>query len=417
VRIAIVGGGVSGLTAAYLLARKHEVVVFEQDRRIGGHTNTVDVTESGRTIPVDTGFIVFNDRTYPNFIALMQKLGVESRESSMSFSVRCERTGLEYNGTSFRTLFAQKRNALRPRFLRMLTEILRFNREALEALKADSEQTLGAYLERNRYSATFRDYYVVPMGAAIWSAPAAAMLAFPLRFFVAFFKNHGMLSVNDRPVWRTVVGGSRSYLGPLCRSFANSVRLDAPVISVRRDDPGVLVRWKPPTEAAREERFDHVIMACHSDQALKLLADPTNAEREVLGAMPYQENEAILHTDASVLPRRRPAWAAWNYHVPATPLARVSVTYSMNILQGIDSRTQYLVTLNRSDIIAPEKILRRIVYHHPQYTLAGVDARARWREISGTRNTHYCGAYWANGFHEDGVSSALRVGAAFGESL
>lgn len=416
-RIAIVGGGVSGLTAAYLLARKHEIVVFEQDRRIGGHTNTVDVTESDRTIPVDTGFIVFNDRTYPNFIALMQKLGVESRESSMSFSVRCERTGLEYNGTSFRTLFAQKRNALSPRFLRMLTEILRFNREALEALKADSEQTLGAYLEHNRYSATFRDYYVIPMGAAIWSAPAAAMLAFPLRFFVAFFKNHGMLSVNDRPVWRTVVGGSRSYLGPLCRSFASTIRTDAPVISVRRDEPGVLVRWKPATEAAREERFDHVIMACHSDQALKLLADPTSDEREVLGAMPYQENEAILHTDASVLPRRRPAWAAWNYHVPATPLERVSVTYSMNILQGIDSQTQYLVTLNRSDIIAPEKILRRIVYHHPQYTLAGVDARARWREISGRRNTHYCGAYWANGFHEDGVSSALRVGAAFGESL
>ena len=416
-RIAIVGGGVSGLTAAYLLARKHEVVVFEQDRRIGGHTNTVDVTEADRTIPVDTGFIVFNDRTYPNFIALMQKLGVESRESSMSFSVRCERTGLEYNGTSFRTLFAQKRNALRPRFLRMLTEVLRFNREAIEALKADSEQTLGAYLERNRYSPNFRDYYVVPMGAAIWSAPAAAMLAFPLRFFVAFFKNHGMLSVNDRPVWRTVVGGSRSYLGPLCQGFADSVRLDAPVISVRRDAPGVVVRWKPATEGAREERFDHVIMACHSDQALKLLADPTEAEREVLGVMPYQENEAILHTDASVLPRRRLAWAAWNYHVPATPLERVSVTYSMNILQGIDSQTQYLVTLNRSDIIAPEKILRRIVYHHPQYTLAGVDARARWREISGRLNTHYCGAYWANGFHEDGVSSALRVGAAFGESL
>ncbi|MFZ4573749.1 MAG: NAD(P)/FAD-dependent oxidoreductase [Phycisphaerales bacterium] len=416
-RIAVVGGGISGLVAANALSRGHEVVVFERDTRLGGHTNTIEVRESGRAIPVDTGFIVFNDRTYPNFIALMNRLGVPSRQSEMSFSVRCERTGLEYNGTSVRSLFSQKRNAVSPAFLRMIAEILRFNREAPAAVGGEADQTLGEYLSRGKYSRYFQEYYIVPMGAAIWSAPAAAMLSFPLRFFVSFFKNHGMLSVGDRPVWRTIVGGSNSYLKPLCEPFRDRALLGAEVTGIARAAESVRVRWRQDGAEERADSFDHVVLACHADQAARMLEDPSDAERDVLGAMPFQENEAILHTDASVMPKRKLAWAAWNYHVPQTPTERVSVTYNMNILQGIDSERQYCVTLNRADLIDPQKVIRRITYHHPRYTLAGVAARARWAEISGPRRTHYCGAYWLNGFHEDGVNSALRVCAALGESL
>jgi len=414
VKIAVVGSGIAGMTAAHVLSRKHDVIMFESDSRIGGHTHTHRIDDAGRSLNIDTGFIVFNHKTYPNFTKLLAKIGVESRESSMSFSVRCETTGLEYNGTSLATLFARRRNALNPRFLGMLMDIIRFNKESTEASESSLRGTLGDFLKSGGYSRYFRDYYIVPMGAAIWSAPPAAMLEFPLKFFVMFFRNHGMLSVNDRPVWRTVVGGSSSYIGPLTSPFSRNVRLDSRVTRVTRSHDHVLVECE---DGAQSERFDHVVFACHADQALATLGDSTQSERDVLGAMPFQKNEAILHTDASVMPVRPAAWAAWNYHVLKTDSARVPVTYSMNILQGLSTNTQYMVTLNRSDAIDASKIIRRLSYQHPQYTLEGMRARARWKEISGVGSTHYCGAYWFNGFHEDGVNSALRVCESFGESL
>jgi len=415
VKIAVVGSGIAGLTAAHLLSRKHDVILYEADSRIGGHTHTHSIDDAGRRLNIDTGFIVFNHKTYPNFTKLLSMLGVESRESSMSFSVRCERTGLEYNGTSLATLFAKKRNAINLRFLGMLMDIVRFNKESTEASESSLNGTLGEFLKSGGYSRYFRDYYIVPMGAAIWSAPPAAMLGFPLRFFVMFFRNHGMLSVNDRPVWRTVVGGSGSYISPMTERILGNIRLNAPVTRITRIDDHAVVECD--AVGSRAERFDHVVLACHSDQSLAMLGDPTEAERSVLSALPYQENEAILHTDSSVMPTRRAAWAAWNYHVLKTDSARVPVTYSMNILQGLPTQTQYMVTLNRSEAIDSSKVIRRLRYHHPQYTLKGMQARKRWNTISGVNRTHYCGAYWFNGFHEDGVNSALRVCEHFGEAL
>lgn len=408
-KIAVVGAGVAGLTTAHLLSRRHEVHVFEADGRPGGHTHTVEVDGT----PVDTGFIVFNDWTYPNFIKLMAKLGVASQLSDMSFSVKAEPTGWEYNGTSLNALFAQRLNLLRPSFLGMVRDILRFNRQA--AADADTLEptvTLQDYLARGGYGQVFIDHYIVPMGAAIWSSPAEKMAEFPAAFFFRFFKNHGMLSVEARPVWRTLRGGSRAYLGPLTAPFRDRVHLNDPVKRIHRHENAVAVS----TEKG-EAFFDQVVLACHSDQALRLLADPFPAEREVLGAIPYQENSTVLHTDAAVMPRRPLAWASWNYLVPRESRARVAVTYWMNKLQALAGPRQYFVSLNMEDRISPDKILRRFTYHHPVFTRAGVAAQARWGEISGKNRTHYCGAYWRNGFHEDGVVSGLRVAEAFGEAL
>jgi predicted NAD/FAD-binding protein len=322
----------------------------------------------------------------------------------MSFSVSCEHTGIEYNGASLHTLFARRQNVISLRFFQMLVDILRFNRESTRILADSSDLTLGEYLHSNRYSDAFRDLYILPMGSAIWSAPLDGMLRFPLRFFVAFMKNHGMLSINDRPQWRTIVGGSQAYIQPLSAPFRDSIRLSSRVLSIRRFADRVEVTWPGGTES-----FDHVVLACHADQSLKLLSDPSPEELEVLGAMPFQENLAILHTDERLMPSRRAVWASWNSHVPRTRGDSVAVTYNMNILQGLKSSTQYLVTLNHVQAIREERIIKRIVYHHPQYTLAGVKARERWSQISGPRRTHYCGAYWLNGFHEDGVASSMRV--------
>jgi predicted NAD/FAD-binding protein len=405
VRIAIVGAGIAGNVAARELHRDHDVTVFEAGRHIGGHTHTHDVEMHGRHWQVDTGFIVFNDRTYPNFIALLDELGVESQESSMSFSVRDEAADLEYNGTSLNSLFAQRRNVLRPAFLGMVRDILRFNREAPLLLEEPGgELPLGELLARSRYGRAFVDHYVVPMGAAIWSTDPASMLRFPARFFVRFLHNHGMLTVNDRPTWRTVRGGSARYVEKLTAPFRDRIHLATPVEQVRRIPGAVLV--KPRGHEA--QRFDAVFLACHSDQALALLADPGNAEREVLGAIPYQANEAVLHTDARLMPRRRLAWAAWNYHVRPDG-GPVALTYNMNILQRLDAPQPFLVTLNHTDAIDPERIIRRVTYHHPLYTPASVAAQARHREIDGARATYYCGAWLRNGFHEDGVASALAA--------
>jgi predicted NAD/FAD-binding protein len=386
---------------------------------VGGHTHTHAVELGSREYAVDTGFIVFNDWTYPRFMALMRHLGVSWQPSDMSFSVRSEVTGLEYNGTSLNSLFAQRLNLLRPSFLRMVREILRFNREAPALLEADGDgPTLGEFLEQGRYGEPFVRDYVLPMGAAIWSATRSAMLDFPARYFVRFFANHGFLSVDDRPVWQVVQGGSSSYLDPITRPFADRIHLRTPVESIARGNDGVLVRAR----GREAERFDHIVLACHSDQALAMLADPSDAEREVVGAIGYQENEVLLHTDSSIMPRKRLAWAAWNYHLTDGGLGRseapVAVTYWMNKLQGLEAPEQFLVTLNWSDRIDPERVLRRLVYHHPVYTHAAVRAQARWDQVSSHETrTWYCGAYWFNGFHEDGVRSGLRVAEAFGLGL
>lgn len=411
-RIAIIGSGIAGNTIAYHLQREHDITVFEAGSHIGGHTHTHDIELDGRRHAVDTGFIVFNDRTYPNFIALLDELGVAWQPSHMSFSVRCEKTGLEYNGTNLNALFAQRRNLLRPAFYRMIQDILRFNRQALELLAEGSEIRLGDYLAQNGYGQDFIDYYIIPMGSAIWSTEARQMLQFPARFFVRFFHHHGMLTVNDRPQWRVIRGGSASYVEALTAGFRDRIRLNTPVAEVRRLKRSV--RVKP--VGGVEESFDWVFFACHSDQALAMLKDPSAAEREVLGAIPYQENSIYLHTDRSLLPKRKLAWAAWNYHVTAKPLDRVAVTYNMNILQGLDAREQILVTLNHTDHINPAKVIKRLTYHHPVYTTAGTLAQARHGEISGINRTAYCGAYWRNGFHEDGVVSALAALRHFREA-
>ncbi|MBC3952568.1 NAD(P)/FAD-dependent oxidoreductase [Pseudomonas folii] len=414
-KIAIIGSGIAGLTSAYLLNRSHDITVFEAADWIGGHTHTVDVKVNGRDYAIDTGFIVFNDWTYPNFIRLLGQLGVNFKPTEMSFSVSDPKTRTEYNGNNLNSLFAQRSNLLSLSFWGMLRDILRFNREALADLESQRiahDTTLGDYLHSRGYGERFIEHYIVPMGAAIWSMSLADMLAFPLQFFVRFFKNHGLLSVSNRPQWCVIEGGSSRYIEPLTASFAERIRLSCPVNSVERDAEGVTIH-----SAAGSERFDKVVFACHSDQALKMLAQPSAAEQEILGALPYAENDVVLHTDIRLLPKRPLAWASWNYRLGGGEQQLAAVTYDMNILQGIDSDTTFCVSLNQTDAIDPNKILARYTYAHPQYSLAGVDAQARWPELAGINHTWFCGAYWANGFHEDGVVSGLRVASALGESL
>jgi predicted NAD/FAD-binding protein len=403
-RIAVIGSGISGMVAAYKLSRTHDVTVYESGDHIGGHTHTVDVEFAGREYAVDTGFIVFNDWTYPNFVRLLDELDVPWQPSDMSFSVRCEKSGLEYNGTSINSLFAQRRNIMRPSFLRMVADIVRFNRHAPQLLKGGNDTpTLSEYLGREGYSTYFIEHYIIPMGAAIWSSRPVDMLNFPARFFVEFFANHGFLSVDNRPTWRVIRGGSREYAKRLTAPFAAGIRLNTPVASLQRQPHQVAVRLKNGTV----ENFDQVFIACHSDQALRLLSDPSHEERDILGAIPYQANEALLHTDASLMPSRPLAWAAWNYHLPPEKFGRVTVTYNMNILQSLQAPAQFLLTLNRGEAVDPRAVLGRYVYHHPVYTGAAVAAQQRRHEINGVRRTYYCGAYWSYGFHEDGVNSAL----------
>jgi len=415
VKIAIIGAGISGLVAAWLLHHEHEVTVFEADARIGGHTATIDVDLDGERHAIDTGFIVFNDRTYPNFIRLMDQLGVASRPSVMSFSVSSDSEGIEYAGSNLDTLFAQRGNLLKPAFWRMLRDILRFNREAahdLEQGKLSPGLSLGDYLRDGGYSREFRDWYLIPMGAAIWSSGTRGMSEFPVEFFVRFFRNHGLLSISDQPQWRTIVGGSRAYLKPLTRGFEQQIRCGDPVQRLRRDESGVELE----TRAGHCQRFDQVVIGCHSDQALAMLGDASAAERQVLAAIPYRDNEVILHTDERLLPRSRRAWAAWNYRLRHEPTATELpvLSYDMNILQGIESRHTYCVTLNDGGSIDPARIIGRYSYSHPVFTLEGQRAQQRLHEINGVRRTWFCGAWCANGFHEDGVSSAVEVARALG---
>ncbi|MGE3314314.1 MAG: NAD(P)/FAD-dependent oxidoreductase [Planctomycetaceae bacterium] len=412
-RIAVVGSGISGLAAAYRLRERHDVTIFEANGYLGGHTNTVDVAIAGEQHAVDTGFIVFNDRTYPHFCALLSELGVESRQTSMSFSVRCDRTGLEYNGTSLNGLFAQRRNLIRPRFYQMLRDILRFNREAAQLAvggddaESNRRMTVREYLDLQRYSREFIDHYLVPMGSAIWSSPSGRFGGFPIRFVAEFFHNHGLLSLRDRPTWRVVEGGSRSYVTAMRARFGRRVvvRLNSPVQSVRRSQEDVAIQLR----AGGVERFDHILFACHADQALRMLADPSQAEREILSAFPYERNVALLHTDASMLPRNRRAWASWNARVSERDESHATVTYCMNILQQIRSRHVFCVSLNSEEFVDRSRVIGRFVYEHPVFNSRRDAAQARQQELLSVNRSSYCGAYWRNGFHEDGVMSALAV--------
>lgn len=416
-KIAVVGSGVSGLVCAYLLGEAHEVTLFERDQRLGGHANTVDVTLDGRTFPVDTGFIVFNPGRYPGFVRLLDRLRVPSVPTRMSFSMRCDRTGLEYGGATLSGLFARRRNAIDPGFLRMLSEIRRFGLAGERLVGAvDDRETVGEHLRSAGYSARFVNHYLIPMGASIWSMPPERFADFPLRALLGFFHNHGMLRPWKPPQWRTIEGGSRRYVDAIAAAIRargpDRIRLGVGVESTERRPDGVRLRTSEGIEDA-----DEVILATHSDQSLAMLTDASAAERETLSAIAYQPNDAVLHTDESILPRRRAAWSGWNYHAGAEPGAPVAVTYLMNALQPLPTETPVCVTLNAESRIDPAKIIARFRYHHPQYNADAFAAQRRHAEISAMNRTHYCGAYWGYGFHEDGVQSALRVCAAFGASL
>lgn len=403
-RIAIIGSGISGLVCAHRLAAKHDVTIFEANSYAGGHTNTIDLPEAG--LSIDTGFIVFNDRTYPNFIELITELGVASQNTEMSFSVRCDQTGLEYRGADLDGLFAQRRNLFRPRFYHFLREIVRFNRVAVQdEPDLDEATTVAEYFQQRRFSRMFLDKYFLPMASAIWSCPTGTIEEFPIRFLIEFYRHHGLLSINDRPQWKVICGGSKSYVTALLKPLRHNIELNQPVKHIARSDESVSIHL---TDEVRE--FDHVIFACHSDQALQILGDHASpVERQVLGSFPYEANEAVLHTDTSLLPKRRRAWASWNYHLPETPSQHASLTYNMNILQGINSEETYCVTLNDTSRIAPEKIIRTIQYAHPIFTSQRKTAQSRHHELLGPNRTSFCGAYWGNGFHEDGVNSAINV--------
>lgn len=404
--IAIIGGGIAGNTLAYHLHKQHQITLFESNDYLGGHTHTHQVNVGGQQHSVDTGFIVFNDKTYPEFERILRENQVEWRDSAMSFSVRNETSGLEYNGTTLNSLFAQRRNLFSLSFYRMVKDILRFNKQSLALLAPGNEMPLGEYLQLHGYSAQFIRDYIMPMGAAIWSTDAEQMLQFPARFFVRFFHHHGMLSIDQRPQWRTIVGGSARYLDKISAGYRDRVQLGTSVTAVVRHAQGVNIT----TNHGNTHTFDYVFFACHSDEALQILgAEATAAEREVLSAIPYQDNTVYLHTDAKLMPKRPLAWAAWNYHVTAKPSGKVQVTYNMNILQGIRSTEPLLVTLNYTEAIDPAKVIKKLHYRHPLYTLAGAAAQARHADISGANRTAYAGAYWRNGFHEDGVVSALAA--------
>src|SRR3954454_5903292 len=404
-KIAIVGAGVSGLVAAHLLHDRHEIRVFEAAARPGGHANTVSVDIGGATHGVDTGFVVYNERNYPRFVRLLDRLDVATPPTDMSFGVSDEHGRFEYASTSPNGLFARRAHLASPRFLRMLAEVPRFQREARTLLASDEDPSLAEWLERRRVSPAFVDRLIVPQAAAVWSADPRQMWSFPARFLAEFFANHGMLELGGRPRWRTVTGGSRRYVDALVAPLRERLRLATPVRAIHRRSEHVTVE----PHGGEPERFDAVVLATHSDQALALLADATPREHEVLGAIPYQRNDVVLHTDRRLLPRRRRAWAAWNFHLLDEPVERTTITYHLNRLQGLRADREFCVTLNRTEAIDPERILMRTEYAHPVFTRESLAAQKRFGEISGRARIHYCGAYWRWGFHEDGVWSALRA--------
>lgn len=409
-RIAIVGGGISGLSAAWLLSREHEVVLFEANDYLGGHTDTHRVEIEGQILHVDTGFIVHNRQNYPLLTRLFDDLGIARKPTTMSFSVQDAGSGLEYNATSLDALFCQRRNLISPRFWGMLRDIVRFyrNAEALLDLPGPGP-TLGEYLTTHGYGAAFRNQHLLPMASALWSSPTSGIVDFPAKYLVQFMANHHMLELGKRPSWQVLCGGSRTYVDAMQARWQASVRLRTPVRRIMRDAHGVSVDSRDGSE-----RFDQVVLACHSDQALALLADASVAERDILGAIPYQNNDTVLHTDASLLPSRRKAWAAWNAYIPADPAQTCTLSYCMNLLQGLNVDTPLVVTLNRSQDIDPARILVRRTYRHPVYTHAAVAAQMHRRQIQGVNRTWFAGAYWGWGFHEDGIRSGVEVAQALG---
>ncbi|WP_348734603.1 FAD-dependent oxidoreductase [Rheinheimera texasensis] len=413
-RIAVIGGGISGMMSWYLLRQQHQVTLFEAGNYLGGHTATVDVSVNGREYAVDTGFIVFNNWTYPLFNRFIAELQVPFQHTTMSFAVTDRAADFEYNGNNLWSLFSQKRNLLRPFFWRMLRDIVRFNKIAKQAVadnSADLDLPIDAFLQKHQLGNDMRDKYLLPMGAAIWSAGLIAMPDFPLRFFLQFCNNHGLLNINDRPQWAVIKGGSRQYVNAmLAKCGTDGIRLNSPVAQVRRFDESVEIALAD----GSTEHFDQVVFACHSDQALKMLADATATERQVLGGIAYQDNDVVLHTDIRLLPKRKAAWAAWNYLLGADAATRATLSYNMNMLQGISSDTTFVVSLNASNQIAAEHVLRRFTYAHPVYNQSTMQSQARRSEINGQNRSYFCGAYWYNGFHEDGVRSAVDVAAMLG---
>ena len=403
-RIAIIGSGISGLTAAYLLNHDHEITLYEANDHIGGHTHTHDIEIEGKIWAVDSGFIVYNERTYPNFIRILDELGVERKQTRMGFSVKSVSNDLEYAGHSLDGLFSQRRNLIRPSFWRMIKSILRFKKESEEQLnELPLDMTIGSFLEKNHYPSEFIEHFIIPMGAAIWSTMPNMMTEIPAVFFIRFFQNHGILAIKDKPTWWVINGGSKNYVKKMTAGFTDRIMVSTPVKRVKRNDSIEIIAGSP----QHMTRFDAVVFACHSDQALALLADPSYAENEILRAITYQKNDVLLHTDHSVLPTRRKAWSSWNYQLDSDPERPVALTYNMNILQGLESSVTFCVTLNDPEAVSPDRIIKEITYHHPLITVESISAQKRKNEISGVNNTYYCGAYWHNGFHEDGVVSAM----------
>jgi len=414
VRIAIIGGGISGLVSAYLLNEAYDIVLFEANDHIGGHTHTIDVNPGSSRYAVDTGFIVFNEVTYPNFLKLLTRLGVEYQPSTMTFSVKSERDCIEYSAHNLNSIFAQRKNLLVPSFYRMIWDIFRFRREFGRLLeKEHREDGLVTFLRSQGYSRRFIDYFIVPLGSSLWSTDPKSIDDFPLVTFVRFFKNHGILQIKNPFEWKVIKGGSARYVEKLIAPFSGKMRLGSPVRAVVRYRDHVEVRL----DGGIVESFDHVVLAVHSDQALAMLGDPAPAEREILGAIPYQENLTLLHTDTRILPNRKRIWSSWNYCIPKQELKRAVITYDMNILQSLNAPEEFCVTLNRPEAIARDRVIGTYNYHHPVYTTAAPAAQKRHGEISGVNRTHYAGAYWGYGFHEDGVNGALAACAYFGKRL
>ncbi len=410
--IAVIGAGISGLAASYFLSRRHRVHLYEQEKRLGGHTNTVVVETPSGTVPLDTGFLVYNDRTYPNLVRLFAELGVATRDSDMSFAVSCRRSGLEYSSRGASGFFAQRRNLVRPSHFALLWEIARFNREAPALLGAPEaeRQTLGDFLESRRFGEAFTHQYLLPMASAIWSTSLDAIRSFPALTLIRFFDNHGLLSLTAQPTWKVVAGGSHTYIPRLVAPLSGHVYQGAAIQAVRRGEGAVTLTFRDRPSMT----FDEVVFACHGDQVLALLADPSDRERDVFSSFTTTTNVACLHTDASMLPAQPRARASWNYRLAADADAAPTVTYDLNRLQGLTTPEQYCVTLNPNGGLDEGRVLRRFVYRHPLYTREAVRAQARWAEVSGVNHTHYCGAYWRYGFHEDGLQSALRVAGALG---
>jgi len=401
-KIAIIGSGISGNTLAYHLNSNHQITLFESNSRVGGHSHTHEIEIANQKLNVDTGFIVFNKKTYPHFLNLLHELKVPYENSAMSFSVKDSQKDFEYNGTNLNALFAQRKNLISPTFYKMIKEILRFNKNSTLLLKDNEEISLGEYLDREAYSDFFKKYYILPMGSAIWSSDVKTMMTFPAKFFVRFFDNHGMLNINDRPQWLTITGGSINYVKKLISPFEKKIKLNSQIKSVERKNDHVAIQFHD-----RDEKFDWVFFACHSDEALKLIKSPTQDEKNVLKAIPYKDNEVILHFDERFMPRRKLAWAAWNYHVAEDSSSPVSLTYNMNILQNLKTNVPVLVTLNPQEKIDKHKIIKKLSYAHPQYSLKSIEAQSKHHLISGVNRTSFAGAYWGNGFHEDGVKSAI----------